>query len=457
MKSNRVIINDYPRSYGYTTNNGDRSVIIQDIIEKTINQINDNFKIEVYNWSEEFNTHKLGKVNESLVIMNYYTDRSVSNKGISETKYGKALPAVGDGLLIKDEEGCVIAEYRELIANNGDNMSQLNILIDALKEPDNFDVFTYIIMQLNELVVKKFGQINSWKNTSSKQLIIDRLQRKFNTDKSETIRRLERNIRDKQARIEEYRGSLTEVFRGLQQSMRDLEKERSSDENVSDVVIKDLDILSKEEKIKDITITNNGEFEIYTNVLTIYDENNNKYYGGEFKILLDMINSSVKFFNNEGWHGFWTDKDPHPHVNGNGGYPCLGNLDATVAELSSQYQLYPLVLMCIEYLESVNTADSAGAHIRYWDKLDEEDNRIPADKNAGRVECEHCGEYVEEDDLRTAYNEIIIDEDGDYELYGEHLVCDDCLVGNYEYSHTAEEWGYEIIINENEEDEGEDC
>ena len=55
----------------------------------------------------------------------------------------------------------------------------------------------------------------------------------------------------------------------------------------------------------------------------------------------------------------------------------LGNVSTTIAELCSAKEIYPLFLVCLEYLQSVNTDDSAGRKVYNWEEIISEPTPAP--------------------------------------------------------------------------------
>lgn len=101
--------------------------------------------------------------------------------------------------------------------------------------------------------------------------------------------------------------------------------------------------------------------------------------GGEFFInptttRIELLTSRVRIKNtngdDDGFRGHWTSYDPHPHVNGADGAPCLGNIDGSIVEYIAAKDYYSLSLLMLEWLQSANHEDSAG---KYYTKFRKED------------------------------------------------------------------------------------
>lgn len=426
MDKSKISVSNYVRKYSQNKEESDRiRAKIKNAVAEHIQTPNDYFIVNIHNMDANLGTYNLGEYGKDMYIMNLYSDKNATGE-ISYTKYGITLPPVGDGMLITDSDGIPIAEYRE-----GDNKSamQVNILIDAFKDVlEGLYIFEYILRELNERIIKPIINMNSWTKSNKRDLLLKRLESKLGDDVKANIAKLERDIKDYTDNIENYKMHLTRQHRNLIKSMSDLEKEKTRNENPLDNVIKDLNLIIQNDNIKDVIIKDDGNIEILTEELNIYADNDETYYGGEYRININMLAGIVKFFagNDNGAKGFWTNHDPHPHVNGSSGTPCLGNLDSTVAELCAQNQIYALALICIDFLESTNTGDAAGSYVKYRDTINEYGERVEAHQE--NKECPNCGEcYDEDEEFYEVYSEIVLFDDYDDNEYGDvSYVCEYC-------------------------------
>ena len=202
--------------------------------------------------------------------------------------------------------------------------------------------------------------------------------------------------------------------------------EDDNTKNISTNIINDLDLVCQLDKVKDIVFKDNI-FTIFTNPLNIYDEGVT-YYGGNYQITINLANTEIKFFGDNPRPSYWTNHDPHPHVDGSSGDACLGNIGGTIAELCNQSQLYALALICIDFLESTNTDDEAGKNIIHWDIIEPDGCIIPADIYSnpdGECQCEVCDNYYNETFTAFGY----IDDDGNGR--DERQICQRCADDNY--------------------------
>jgi len=328
------------------------------------------------------------------------------------------------------ENGLPVAEWNE-------DTYEFNILFDLFNNMDNVNaklsIFAEIIKAFNEQVwIVKKRQF-SWLLTNNK----DKLIKTFSDSIAKSRESLIKNDIDRLSRLENdirtYKTNLKTLYDQANQKRRIIETEQKYNGNIGKTISDDLNLMLSNKKIKDVFIKGN-KATVYTYPLFIHN-GSATYYGGNYRIEIDMHNSNIRFFGDNPRSSYWTDHDPHPHVNGNTGEACLGNISATIAELCSQFQLYPLSLMCIDFLESVNTSDAAGKHVVEWDLVDKE-GKITKKKDLEY--CSDCGyKHIA---LHTVYNGIEWDDDNNDNAHGteKHQVCEECRDNYYYYNDEIE-------------------
>lgn len=422
-------------------------------IIKTICPTTEAFKIEAYNFNGMYGDYTLGNVATSnnsqhlTTIMNFYSDSKANNGSeLIEDKYGKTLLPVGDGKLILDEEGYMVAEYRENI-NDGNN-SMLNILVDVFNE-SRWDLFKHIMSEFNKMVIIPIANKYSWKKTSNKEALSKSILEVASQQQKQIIADLRYKQNQYEDNIRNYKNKLRREYDVLYISMRSLDKELENDTNVYDKVLKDIELMVQNEKIDDVLLKGDRII-IVTTPLIIHASDGNNYFGGVYNVEIPFLNSDVRFKSSNGRQGYWTSHDPHPHVNGNDGHACLGNIDSTIAELSAQKEIYAIALTCIDFLESANVTDSAGRRVINWDRVNDDGTVLsPNDRNR---RCNSCGDMFYEEDLARVYGTIrYTNDDGDYELIDERFVCDECREDSYLYDEHSDE--YALNIEEYDDDE----
>lgn len=355
-----------------------------------------------------------------------------------------------NGIIITHPEtGVKIADF----IDNGSDVQQLNISCNVFgtHNPENVALFTHIMEQLDVLVYHQRVLDYSWKYTSKRGELtarftgqIKKAQLAYLEDDKRKIERIEEDIRS-------YTRDLKTKYDNRIRLQRNIETAQTKLESVDQKLIADLDAIIHHPKVKDLMIQ--GElFIVETEPIYAYhDKNGSRYYIGNMRIELNPNNTDVKFFGDNPRRSHWTAHDPHPHVNGSNGHACLGNIASTIAELSSQMELYALTMICIDFLESVNTEDSAGRHITNWDQVDEDGNVIDPSEEVFDDDswmCDHCEEQQPGDDGdHRVYRHV--DEDG--ELEDERYVCNECYEEHYHYSEHYDEYVHNDI-EEPEED-----
>lgn len=195
--------------------------------------------------------------------------------------------------------------------------------------------------------------------------------------------------------------------------------------------------------------------EIKTDYIDIYDEKGNKFKGNKYLLSFDFDDMTCYI---EGMdedycrESYWTENDPHPHVDGNNGEACWGSAGSMLVENMNNYELYASFIVVLNFLQQVNTSDPAGAYIRNWDCIDEEGNDLdnPYEGNYetccvceyemsedDRYYCEDCDDYMCVD---HAY---WIDNDSKYVCQGcyedNYTMCDNCS----DKMHNDDAWHFE--------------
>lgn len=188
-----------------------------------------------------------------------------------------------------------------------------------------------------------------------------------------------------------------------------------------------------------------------------------RFYIGNMRIELNYMRPDTRFYGDNPRQSCWSERDPHPHVDGHGGHPCLGNAESSLIELIAQKEMYAAFLVCLDFLENANTADVAGAKIVHWDEVDEEGNIIRKGGARPTRLCHLCEEsYVIEDE---EFHAVATGINHDGEVSDSRDWCDDCFdseaifndhVGRYVDEDTANAIAqYFERENEAEEDEPE--
>lgn len=300
-----------------------------------------------------------------------------------------------------DEHNFFIEESGRTLAEYDKDNNTLYILFDIFGSTAPYDksvtickyIFSNFLNHIQDSALLRF----SWLNADNKDSIRDNFINMLTSQRAAKMENNKRNIEENEQRIRQRSTEIKTYYDKVLQLRREMNLNNESIRDSFTAISKDLNILAAHPKIKDICLKDNY-FIIVTNPLTIYASNGRKYYGGEFTVKMNMGNTEVRFSSTEKHPSYWTHFDPHPHVNGRDGMACLGNISTTIAELCSQEQLYALAMICIDFCESANVDDSAGANVKNWPLLDDAGNKIPEEERDDQhFYCACCENRVEDD------------------------------------------------------------
>ena len=121
-----------------------------------------------------------------------------------------------------------------------------------------------------------------------------------------------------------------------------------------------------------------------------------KFYMGEYRITVDLEDSTVRFENlteENRRKSYWGAHCMHPHVSESGN-PCLGNISSALITYIKDLKINAIVCLLISYLENVNPGDIAGQNLTNWDIVD--DNGDVIDFPVELTSCADCGKRVTE-------------------------------------------------------------
>lgn len=151
-----------------------------------------------------------------------------------------------------------------------------------------------------------------------------------------------------------------------------LEKELEGATDLDEGLVETLK--SELEKVNSISLVSDAHFDgrkivAYTDWLVAETQNGNQLPIPPCKVSLDLETSeflaTVKTAGT-GASGYWTNDDPHPHINGNDGDPCIGTASCSITAMVAAKEYYAAFLMCIDFLQTVNENDSAGKRYHNW-------------------------------------------------------------------------------------------
>lgn len=444
---NEVIVHNYKVRMGKDADEHEK--FENDIVKKIHNILGETVdvrKVDIYNLNGEFYDFRAGHKeriviygnasrkgeNEELITL----DEPLKINGI-DNDFTTFLQPNEKGVIIKSENNIALAEYFR-------DTNELFILFDLFKEYNEsaLAIFEYILKQWNELVWKRIELEKSWIHTSDKEKLINCLKERMIRQRKQQIEQDREQAERYENLINDYKRKIKQMYDSLVHLRNLIEVQEKSLQDVNSKLIADLDLIAKHPKVSDLHIKD-GKFIVYVPNVYAYDDDDNRYYIGNFRIEINLDDADIRFFGDNPRRSYWTSHDPHPHVNGEDGIACLGNVSSTIAELASRSEIYALTLVCIDFLESVNTQDPAGRNITNWDMVDEEGNIISYGKipSENEIQCYECEDYFDENELIYAYD--YVDEDGDG-VDGRH-VCEDCLSDYYYYNEEHEVYVRDMI------------
>lgn len=147
---------------------------------------------------------------------------------------------------------------------------------------------------------------------------------------------------------------------------------------------REFDALTKIPKVKNVFMNRHGKLEVWTEKLYCTDPRSSKEHEiGEFKIVIDCEGGDLTMMNKTRQvHGMHA-----PHIF-EGGRLCEGSLEEILPQLYGKYEYSTIVQLAIQFAESVNVQDNAGAGISRWPvskrgkeaKAEEKPIRVRAEK-----------------------------------------------------------------------------
>lgn len=359
-----------------------------------------------------------------------------------------------------------IQEYKD---DNGVTYAQYDTEMRALYIPLPFYYNRFVNLEAAEGIMKEAmarviefeanrDRMFSWTETDNKEPLIKRIRERM----ADSVRR-ERN--ELESTILNYETQATELRRKLKSAHDNAMTSRirlaalGADDAIEKKIISELDVIAGNPKFKRIVVEADGRLTITTAPIQTYASNGDKFQLGEITMKINMQNTDIRFSSPLTHRSYWSDRDPHPHVNGRDGSACLGNVGPTIAELCSKNEIYALALVLVDFLENANLDDPAGRHVYNWDQIDEEGNvihegagnrnlrdsddlsmlrRNREQGNSGgggsSRRCEHCGERA--GSTRTVYTRY----DGGGDVGRDQQWCETCTDHHATYNEHIDEY-----------------
>lgn len=98
---------------------------------------------------------------------------------------------------------------------------------------------------------------------------------------------------------------------------------------------------------------------------------------GGLILAINLEQNEVTFMGDRVYHCYWNNLSPHPHVSGQGSHACLGNAAEPLSYMAANGMLYDYVMLCLDFLQSVNVDDSAGRYVGEWPRVNQAGKLLP--------------------------------------------------------------------------------
>jgi len=183
----------------------------------------------------------------------------------------------------------------------------------------------------------------------------------------ERVSSLQNSLQEIKNDIEKYQLKLVKAIRLASETQVILGSLQEKNSNSEDKYAVQYDELFKIDSIRDIFISTNI-ISCITDVLFCTDPRSGKKHEiGAFRIniYLDGSEHCVRWFNRTRRVDGCKSGMQAPHVFPNGN-ACLGNMEEVFPELVANYEFTSLILMAIQFIETVNVNDDAGKYIDRW-------------------------------------------------------------------------------------------
>lgn len=424
-----IIIADYPKLV--LGGNHEKNLALSKFIQSSIVDcgISRDY-VKVFNMRDEnydgLNNYK----SETHIFLNttYSTEqKSIEDVQLSgEVKTLHVLPKNNRAPIeVLDDNEIVIASFDKDFKN-------IFVYIDVADD----EIWLQEVLRLVFSTYKQQPNPYSWKS-GNLEAIKEQIKERIIDISQNTLRDLESKERHYMNSIEDYMKQISRNHRALQSVQLQIDGLKSKPNNMLDSLIADIDLLVNHAKIEDVEYKD-SVFHLHTIELTMFD-GIKEYWLGKMRIEVYLEETMIRFYSKEGGNkGYWTDNDPHPHVNGRDGRACLGNVADTIAELCAQNQLYALGLTAIDFLESVNTHDVAGKKVVNWETVERRTRRLNGeiledeiDEDSEIFYCTCC--EGDADETFIVYESAEDGATSQLQLSELTRVCEDCRDEHYVY------------------------
>lgn len=342
------------------------------------------------------------------------------------------------GLAMRTVRNIIIDD--QLVAQYDSTYNVLYILFDLVGKDGWVEYFQKIITELNKFVLVGIQSKSDWANEDRREELLKLIMQDTGRSRERKVADLKDSVGRAKRNAHQYEQEVVNAYKAMQKHMKDLEELLASNFDPSEKYTKELNLILADKKVEKVSIDDNKWINVKTVPLTINASGGTRHVGGSFTIKFRPGNTDIKITSDVRRKSYWSNEDPHPHVDGNRGEACWGNTSTTLGQLISQEEFYAYITIIINFLESANEDDQAGACVRNWDLIEEDGSVTPAsesdhdDEDEAYETCSCCEDRVA--DTYDVYDEV--DEDG---CAGSiRFVCDACRAEHYYYDEEAEEY-----------------
>lgn len=257
-------------------------------------------------------------------------------------------------------------------------------------------------------------------------------------DKSVEIYDLQERIHNTKERIEEGKRYMNRYYKELKNHMIKLKALQESEDKISDFS-SEIEAILGHKYVENMIVESNKVYNIYTDYIDIYDEEGNRFRGNKYRLRFDYNKMECRIYGIDEdlcRKSYWSEKDPHPHVDGDIGKACWGDAGSMLSINMNEYELFASYITVLNFLQQVNTNDPAGEYICNWDCIDDEDNDLDNPyEQKNECTCYECGYgmiaeesyYCEEcGNTCCELHSVWIEDEGRY-------ICSDCVDREYVY------------------------
>lgn len=335
-----------------------------------------------------------------------YSERNNIVVGGAPIEFGKnirTMPKITRGI---NNIVSILDDVGEQILHYDEQQNALYIpykLMDLSNTPDVLvAVFKGMLDTYRTKVVDVRHLRYSWLQSPDKESLTETFKARLQGQALATVSEDKRSLSNAEEMIVEYMRKLKREHDKTIRLRKSIEVGEETSQNAVGKLLRDLDLIVQHPSFEDVRIKD-GRITLITDEIYAWTKQDKRYHIGKFEIDVKMENTEVKFRGNNPRRSYWSHSDPHPHVS-SAGNACLGNVGGSIAELSSQSELYALALVLLDYLQNVNIEDVAGKFILNWDEVDEDGKVIkkgyingpggmrgPESEDSERA-CQRCGD-----------------------------------------------------------------